>query len=262
MPGVANGILYLIYSPLNAHNQAALRDSGILFWICEGILIMTDIPVSDRVKELLPDAKFGLLVIKDFRADACDDFTTVIEREIEAIRAQHANYVRQDYVLTEPACHYVRFYKKFKKTYHVMHQLESILLKGKTIPDTPPLVQAMFLSEMKHSLLTAGHDLDRMQSPLAFGVAAGGERFRGLAEQEIELYAGDIYMRDAGGVVVSVIYGQDNRTRITQDTRNVLFVTYGVEGMTESRIRAGLDDLLAYIRILDPSVVPEFIGVI
>ncbi|MHB1356345.1 MAG: phenylalanine--tRNA ligase beta subunit-related protein [Anaerolineae bacterium] len=223
---------------------------------------MVNIPVLNGIKEHYPDAKFGLLVINDFQADAGVDFTTVIAREIAAIRAQHPNYVRQDYVLTEPACHYVRFYKKFKKTYHVMHQLESILLKGKTIPDTPPLVQAMFLSEMKHSLLTAGHDLDRVQQPLSFGIAAGGEGFTGLAEQEIELYAGDIYMRDAGGVVVSIIYGQDSRTRITQDTRNVLFVTYGVEWMTQSRIRAGLDDLLAHITMLDPSVVPEYIGVI
>jgi DNA/RNA-binding domain of Phe-tRNA-synthetase-like protein len=223
---------------------------------------MVNIPVSDGAKALYPDAKFGLLVIKGFKSDAGVDFAPFKEREIAAIRAQHANYGRQDYLLSEPACHYVRFYKRFKKTYHVMLQLESILLKGKSIPDTPPLVQAMFLSEMKHSLLTAGHDLDRMQPPLAFGVAAGGERFTGLAEQQIELYAGDIYMRDAGGVVVSVIYGQDNRTRITQETRNVLFVTYGVEGMTPSQIRAGLDDLLAYIKVLDSTVVPEFIGVI
>ena len=62
---------------------------------------------------------------------------------------------------------YAEYYRQFKKTYHIQLQLESIVLKGKSIPSVAALVEAMFMAEMKDMLLTAGHDLDVLQLPLS-----------------------------------------------------------------------------------------------
>ena len=67
---------------------------------------------------------------------------------------------------------YAAYYKRFKKTYHVQLQLESIAFKGKPIPSVAALVEAMFMAEVKNMLLTAGHDLDALQLPARSGCLA------------------------------------------------------------------------------------------
>lgn len=54
---------------------------------------------------------------------------------------------------------YEAYSKRFKKTYHVLPRLESVVLKGKSIPRAGALVDATFMAEPKSLPLTAGHDL-------------------------------------------------------------------------------------------------------
>ena len=42
-------------------------------------------------------------------------------------------------------------YKGFKKTYHVQLQLESVALKGRSIPRVAALMEAMFMAELFQS---------------------------------------------------------------------------------------------------------------
>src|SRR5512141_2203553 len=88
---------------------------------------------------------------------------------------------------------YAAYYRRFKKTYHVQLQLESIVFKNKTLPSVAALVEAMFMAEVKDLLLTAGHDLDSLHVPLTLDVAQGEERYTLLRGQEQALKAGDMY---------------------------------------------------------------------
>jgi DNA/RNA-binding domain of Phe-tRNA-synthetase-like protein len=92
---------------------------------------------------------------------------------------------------------YKAYYKRFKKTYHVQMQLESVALKGQSIPRVSALVEAMFMAELKNLLLTAGHDLDVVRPPVRLDVAGGSERYVRLNGQEQELKAGDMFIADA-----------------------------------------------------------------
>ena len=49
--------------------------------------------------------------------------------------------------------------------------------------------------------------------------------------------AGDMMFVDGEGVLSSIIYGPDRRTRISGETRNVIFTIYGVPGIEPERIR-------------------------
>jgi DNA/RNA-binding domain of Phe-tRNA-synthetase-like protein len=156
---------------------------------------------------------------------------------------------------------YAAYYRRFRKTYHVELQLESVLLKGKRIPRSPALVAAMVAAELRSLLLTAGHDLAVMEPPVALDVAAGGERYLSLGGREEELKAGDMTMRDRQGVISSVLYGPDRRTRIAPDTRDVFFAVYAPPGIGEAPVRRHLEELRDAVLLVAPDASIEALEV-
>jgi DNA/RNA-binding domain of Phe-tRNA-synthetase-like protein len=147
---------------------------------------------------------------------------------------------------------YHAFYKRFKKTYHVQLQLESIVLKGKSIPRVAALVEAMFMAELKDLLLTAGHDLEKVRQPVGIQVAGSGERFVRMNGQEQELKAGDMYIADTEGVLSSVIYGPARRAQIRPETRQVLFTVYAPPGISADAVREHLEGMQANVQLVTP----------
>ena len=156
---------------------------------------------------------------------------------------------------------YVRYYNKFKKSYHVLPQIESII-GGKEIPDTSPLIQALFLTEIQTSMLIAGHDLEKTSPPFSIEQAEGGETYIGAGDESIVLKSGDISMRDNAGFILSIIYGQDERTRLTEYTSDILYLIDGVPGIEKSYFQTGLDTLLTNIRIFHPEIEPNLMEVL
>jgi DNA/RNA-binding domain of Phe-tRNA-synthetase-like protein len=136
-----------------------------------------------------------------------------------------------------------------------------VVLKARPLASGTALVQAMFMAELESQLLTAGHDLDAMAPPLTIAAARGDERYVRLDGQPQILKANDMYMADAEGVVSSVIYGPDHRTRITAATGKVVFVTYAPEGIDDDAVRRHLATLATYVRIVSPAAEQEAVGV-
>ena len=127
---------------------------------------------------------------------------------------------------------YTAYYRKFKKTYHVQLQIESIALKNRSLPRISALVSAMFAAELKNQLLTAGHDMSTIQLPLVLDVANGHESYTSLNGTVQTLSLTDMFISDNKGVISSIIYGPDNRTPIKSDTSEVIFTVYGPEGIS------------------------------
>jgi DNA/RNA-binding domain of Phe-tRNA-synthetase-like protein len=156
---------------------------------------------------------------------------------------------------------YAAYYRRFRKTYHVELQLESVLLKGRAIPRSPALVGAMVAAELKNLLLTTGHDLAAVESPVTLDVAAGGERYVLLNGREEELKAGDMMMSDRQGVISSVLYGPDQRTRITPHTRDGFFAVYAPPGIGAVPVRRHLEDLRDAVLLVAPDALIEALDV-
>jgi DNA/RNA-binding domain of Phe-tRNA-synthetase-like protein len=156
---------------------------------------------------------------------------------------------------------YDAYYKRYKKTYHVQLQLESVVFQGKSIPWVAALVEAMFVAELKNLLLTAGHDLEAVQVPVRLDVARGTERYIRLNGQEQQLKTGDMMIADAQGVISSVIYGPDRRTQITSETRQVLFTVYAPPGIGERAVRDHLQDIQANVLLFAPEAHVELLEV-
>jgi DNA/RNA-binding domain of Phe-tRNA-synthetase-like protein len=152
---------------------------------------------------------------------------------------------------------YVRYYRSFEKTYHVLLQLESIVLKGKSLPNVSPLVDANFVSELETLVLTAGHDVAKLREPVWIDVSRTDESIVQMDGKARAMRAGDMIMRDADGISCSIIYGQDNRSAISPATRHVLYVSYAPPGVTEAAVQSQLQGILNYVRTFAPKCVVE-----
>jgi DNA/RNA-binding domain of Phe-tRNA-synthetase-like protein len=219
------------------------------------------ISVSEAWKATYPGAFVGVLALRDVanpeQADALQAIKDELERQLrtrfadqQALRAQ------------EPLPTYKAYYRPFKKTYHVQMQLESVALKGKSIPSVAALVEAMFVAELKNMLLTAGHDLDLVQPPVRLDVARGDEEYIRINGQQQVLKAGDMFISDAEGVLSSVIYGPAARASIGPATRRALFTVYAPPGIEGQSVTRHLQDIETYARLIAPRAETEVLAVV
>ncbi|MCC0764216.1 hypothetical protein IR151_14535 [Clostridioides sp. ES-S-0006-03] len=204
--------------------------------------------ISSNTKEIYPNIKFGVMIVNmTYSTPNEENFLLLKNSEIENIIAQNPEYNRKEKIKTEPLSNYIKYYKKFKKTYPVLLQLESLLLKSKGIPNVNLPIQAMFLAELKNLLLTAGHDLDKIELPLKIDLANENEHFYGIGERKQTLTKDDLFLSDNLGILSSILNGPDNRTQITKKTKNILYFVYGPDGIYKKQIYNHLSDIKDYI---------------
>jgi len=209
--------------------------------------------LNELWRKAWPEAVMGVLVIEGVSnaGPAADLAARRSELESE-LRRRYAGFDRARLKSTPALKAYDEFYHGFKKTYHLQLQLESIL-GGKAIPGANPLVSAMFMAELEDLLLTAGHDLRQVTGPVHFDASRGDERYERMNGEEQVLKANDLYSADSTGVLSSVIYGPDRRTRIQSTTEAALFTTYGVPGIGSDQVAVHLRRLRDLIQIFSPA---------
>jgi len=218
--------------------------------------------VTSAWKSAYPEAHVGVLVMRAVSNPAHDPALESRKAALEeGLRSQFSGQDRTG-IASHPILQaYGEYYRQFKKTYHIQLQLESIVLKGKSIPSVAALVEAMFMAEMKDLLLTAGHDLDVLHLPLTLDIATGSERYTLLRGQDQVLKAGDMMISDQNGVISSIVYGPDQRTQITPDTRNVIFTAYAPPGIDEQTVAQHLQDIKDNVMLFAPQAQVELLNV-
>ncbi len=221
------------------------------------------IKISPSVKNIYPEAKFGAMIVSGIdHEEGHSCMTDIITKELQQLRQRYCDYDRKAILQMEPLRSYAAYYKKFGKTYHVLGQLESVVQKGKGIPSVGTTVEAMFLAEIKNMLLTAGHDGDLISGDLTVDVADEPLYYQGIAGKKQQLVQQDLYLSDREGILSSIIKGPDYRTRLTGDSKRVLYFTYGVEGVGTALIRAHLDTIFSYLSQVYKGVEIESIDVL
>jgi DNA/RNA-binding domain of Phe-tRNA-synthetase-like protein len=209
--------------------------------------------VSPAWKTTYPGAAVGVLAMRDVANPERHAALDKRKEELEAeLRSRFSGYDRAALKALPTIQAYNAYYKQFKKTYHVQLQLESVVLKGKTIPSGAALVEAMFMAELKNLLLTAGHDLETLHKPVGIDVADGSERYVRINGQEQVLKLGDMMITDAQGIMSSVVYGPDRRTQIRPETSQVLFTVYAPPGIGQEAVHEHLRDIQANVLLVAP----------
>ena len=209
--------------------------------------------LTETWKATYPNAAIGILAMRNVtNPKTCAAFEArkvALETEL---RERFAGQTRADIKALPAFQAYTAYYKKFKKTYHVQLQLESVALKGKPIPSVAALVETMFMGELKKYLLTAVHDLDVVQPPISINAADGSERYTMMNGKEQTLKVGDMFIADAEGVLSSIIYGPDNRTQVTAETRTVLFTVYAPKGIAADTVQRHLENMRDFVWLIAP----------
>lgn len=218
--------------------------------------------VTSAWKAAYPQAHAGILVIRSVSNPAYDPALETKKTALEEqLRAQFSGQDRATIAGHPVLQAYTEYYRRYKKTYHIQLQLESIVLKGKSIPSVAALVESMFIAEMQDLLLTAGHDLDVLRLPLTLDVATGTEQYTLLRGEDQILKADDMMISDRAGVISSIIYGPDQRTQITPNTQNVVFTVYAPSGIDEQSVVHHLEHIRDNVLIFAPQSEVELLKV-
>jgi DNA/RNA-binding domain of Phe-tRNA-synthetase-like protein len=219
---------------------------------------MLSISTTNEWRTTHPGAVIGLLELSGVDNTRTSSKLDEQKREAEALlRERYHGFTRQDFLSLPVMTAYQAYYKRFTKTYHVLLQLESIVLKGKSLPDVSPLVDSNFTAEVDTLVLTAGHDVAKLQGSVCIDVSRAGDQIIRMNGEPKAMDSGDMVMRDASGVVCSIIYGQDNVSPISSATTHVLYVAYAPAGIPEDAVDDQLRKIEENIRLFSPIAIVE-----
>jgi DNA/RNA-binding domain of Phe-tRNA-synthetase-like protein len=208
---------------------------------------------TESWRRAFPDAVVGALVMRGVenpeQSATLDERKRRLEEELRgAVSVSEGDRSADDRVLRA----YADYYRVRGNTYHVKAQRESVAVKGKAIPSRAALVEAMFMAELENLILTAGHDLTNVALPVRADVARESDTYVLMNGTERVAVAGDMMMVDAVGIISTVLYGPDRRTRIKPETGEVLFAAYAPAGIGEDAVRDHLDDIRANVLLVAP----------
>ena len=210
-----------------------------------------------------PGAAIGLLEISGADNTAPCAALEDARRAVEArLRQRYAGFTRREFLDIPSMAIYHAYYRSFDKTYHVLLQLESVVLKDKSLPHVSPLVDAVFAAELETLVLTAGHDVDCLGGPVSMDIVGQDEEFTQMGGKAKRLLSGDMAMRDNGKIVCTILYGQDAISPISLATTHPLYVAYAPPGVPPADIQAHLEKIEAHIRLFAPGCRREQLTVI
>lgn len=210
--------------------------------------------VMFRKEDSLTDKNFPFGYVEvQYPQDLCvEDFRQLVREELSALALQHENYDRKAVFGEDP---YFRFFRKFKKTYPVMMQFESVLFKGRPFPEFNPVAEVPFLMEIVTGVLSGTHDVDRIAGPVTLYLATQKEDFPGLRGTPFHTYPGDFCGRDEKGIIFSLIAGADERTCARTDSRHVFYPIFGTPDLCPERMENAMKALSRYVKVLSPEAV-------
>jgi DNA/RNA-binding domain of Phe-tRNA-synthetase-like protein len=133
---------------------------------------------------------------------------------------------------------YRKFFDSFKYECPLPHHLQRTVNSG--FPRYSLIVDAHFMAEMCAGILVAVTDYDRFEGALTLDVATSGEMCKGMGGRDFITQSGEIVLRDEKEIVCVLCQGADQKTRVQEETRNVLFYAYAVPGIRTHRLEEGL----------------------
>jgi DNA/RNA-binding domain of Phe-tRNA-synthetase-like protein len=133
---------------------------------------------------------------------------------------------------------YDRFFRSFDQECPLPNHLKRTINSG--FPRYNIMVDAHFMAEMCAGILVAVTDYRRFDGALTLDLAKEGELCLGMGGREMRTAEGEIVFRDEKEIVCVLCQGADEKTRVREDTRDVLFYAYGIPGIDKGFLEAGL----------------------
>lgn len=211
--------------------------------------------ISAEANNIYPELSAGIMVISNIKNTYLNNKMEAESRVLEnTIRKTYEGYDRKYLTSMEVMSGYHSYYKKFTKTYHVLLQLESIAFRNKQIPQVSPIVQSMFMGELKNHFLTSVHDFSYVEKPLELGCSNGTEEFTLFNGEKKMLKKEDLYIRDQKTIISAVLYGMNETTKVTETTSSALYTVYVPFKTPRGKIEEHLRDTASFLKLNDESI--------
>ena len=112
------------------------------------------------------------------------------------------------------------------------------VLQGKDLPRINTLVDAYNLASMRTRVSIAAFDSSRLHGDLLLRTARSGESFRGIGMEAPAVLRGhEVVVQDVQGLVAIYPYRDAEATKVTTETRDTVFMTCGVPGISQETLR-------------------------
>jgi len=196
--------------------------------------VFTNFVKSQGYQAQYPDVAFGITLIS-----GCRNFLNphgFDQHKRKLLRKMRRRETLAQ--ITERIDTYDQFFKSFGFECPLPKHLHRTVHSG--FPRYNLMVDAHFMAEMCAGILVAVTDYDRFDGDLALDLAREGERCRGMGRRDMITKEGEIVLRDEKEIVCLLCQGADEKTRVTEETANVLFYGYAVPGIDGLHLEHGL----------------------
>jgi DNA/RNA-binding domain of Phe-tRNA-synthetase-like protein len=193
-----------------------------------------DFSISHAYEVKYPGVAFGLTLISE-----CKPLTDTLG--FDQYKRKLLRKMRKRETLAEISQRievYDRFFQSFEFECPLPKHLQRTIHSG--FPSYNLMVDAHFMAEMCAGILVAVTDYDRIEGRLLLDVAREGETSTGMGGRRFTLKEGEIVLRDEKDIVCVLCQGADEKTKVVDDTRNVLFYSYAVPGIDGVYLKEGL----------------------
>jgi DNA/RNA-binding domain of Phe-tRNA-synthetase-like protein len=190
--------------------------------------------ISQAYRGRYPGVAFGLTLISD-----CTNFLNPYG--FDQYKRKLLRKMRKRETLAEITKRievYDRFFQSFGFECPLPKHLKRTIHSG--FPRYNLMVDVHFMAEMCAGILVAVTDYDCFEDKLTLDIANEGETCMGMGGQDMTTKQGEIVLRDEKEIVCVLCQGADEKTRVSEDTRNVLFYAYAVPGIEDRYLKEGL----------------------
>jgi DNA/RNA-binding domain of Phe-tRNA-synthetase-like protein len=196
---------------------------------------MSDIfSMSQKYMDQYPGVGFGLTLITGCRDAANPPGFDPYKRKLLRKMRKRETLAQ----ITERIEIYNRFFQGFGFDCPLPKHLKRTVNSG--FPRYSLFVDAHFMAEMCAGILVAVTDFSRFNGNLTLDVAAEGELCAGMGGREFVTREGEIVLRDENDIVCVLCQGADEKTRVREETVDVLFYAYAVPAIAGQYLREGL----------------------
>lgn len=193
-----------------------------------------DFSISPAYAERYPGISFGLTLVSDCKP--LED-----SAGFEHYRRKLLRRMRRRETLAGISHRigiYDRFFQSFGYSCPLPEHLRRTINSG--FPRYNLIIDAHFMAEMCAGILVAVTDYDRIEGRLLLDVAHEGEMGMGMGGRRFVTKEGEIVLRDDREIICVLCQGADEKTKVREETRNVLFYSYAVPGIEGIYLEEGL----------------------
>ena len=189
---------------------------------------------SQKYREQYPAVGFGLTLISGCRDDSNPPGFDQYKRKLLRKMRKRETLAQ----ITERIEIYARFFQRFGFDCPLPKHLKRTVNSG--FPRYALYVDAHFMAEMCAGILVAVTDFNQFNGNLTLDVADEGEICAGMGGRDFITREGEIVLRDEKEIVCVLCQGADEKTRVREETVDVLLYAYAVPGIEGKYLKEGL----------------------